>query len=489
MKPRQLLCALSIFFLFLLGCSKEAKEDFSFELLDIKTDQESENIVLQKIDNTYYARLPLENDLSQLALTWNDKDAIVSLNDSIQSNDFTIYDFTKPIVAKIATSEKIEEYKICIYHDTGLPVLYIDIDDSQIRDIIKEDYLGGNSLLLDDINNKVVVEKVKIRGRGNSTWKAPKKPFQIKFPRRTAMLGMPEAKRWILLAEYSDKTMLRNHAAFHLSNISKLEWTPQGEFVDLIVNGEFQGLYHLTQKVEDYDDRVELSDDGYLLEVDQLGRLDIEDTYCETDTFLFNIYSPEIEFNDEKYDYINEYLNDAENTLRFGDYKDSIDGYLKYFDMDSFIDWYLITEITKNTDSKFHSSVYLTLEKGEKLKMGPIWDFDLAFGNVDYNTNWNPQGFWIMKSVWFKKLMYHDNFKNAVRDRFQYFYDHRQDLYLEIRQKSLYLATSQKLNDEKWNLIGNYVWPNYAVYENYEEEVEKLIEWLEQRFQWIKVSL
>ena len=111
---------------------------------------------------------------------------------------------------------------------------------------------------------------MKIRGRGNSTWGLhPKKPFQMKLSDKAEFLGMPKDKKWLFLAEYSDKTMLRNKISFEMGYISNLDWTPQGRFAEVYINDQYNGTYNITQKVEESDNRVVLGDTGYLLELDQ----------------------------------------------------------------------------------------------------------------------------------------------------------------------------------------------------------------------------
>jgi len=474
------------------GCSKEGTEPVQFKLSAKQNQHLTDDIDFHRLENNVWiARVPLDIDLDSLIVEWDhvDDDAVVSIGDETQEFGTTANDFSSPKEYLIVDDLDTESYKLCVFHNTGIPIMYLQLFDTETESITRESYNSCNTVLVDEIGGDVLITDLEVRGRGNSTWNPPKKPFQIKFDKSTSVLGMPAAKKWVLLAEYIDKTMLRNRTAFALGQLSRLDWTPQGRFVDLVINGDYRGTYHLVEKVEVDENRVNLSDDGYLLEVDKLGRLDDDDIHIETDTFLFNIKAPKVDWFDDQYTYINDFINAAEDTLRWGDYKDSLTGYHQYFDMDSFIDWYIINEITKNTDAQFHSSVYMTLEPGEKLKMGPLWDFDIAFGNVDFNQNWDPEGFWIMKSVWIKKLMYDDNFKNAVRDRWKFFYDSKETIYEEIRNSAAILSKSQQLNDERWDLIGTDIWPNYVVYDTYEEEVEALINWLELRCNWIDQNL
>jgi len=305
----------------------------------------------------------------------------------------------------------------------------ISINTENLAPVIsKDDYINGTFEISGE--NENLVRNLKIRGRGNSTWGFPKKPYQIKFDNKENILGMPKDKKWILLANYSDKTMLRNELAFDLSRFSDLDWTPESRFIELFINNEYLGVYQITQKVEESSNRVNIGDDGYLLEVDQLSRLDPDDVFFETNNYLFNIKEPNLDFNDNKYNVIKNYIQLTENTLLGDNFTDPVEGYSKYIDVESFVDWYLINEITKNNDAIFFSSVYMNYISGDKLKMGPVWDYDISSGNINYNGNETTDGFWIKNATWYSRLFEDSNFVSKVKSRFNYFYDNR-DIFVE----------------------------------------------------------
>ena len=192
--------------------------------------------------------------------------------------------------------------------------------------------------------------EMKIRGRGNSTWYFhPKKAFQMKFGNKTEMLGMPEDKKWIFLAEHSDKALIRNKIAFEMEYLSKLDWTPQSFYSEVFINNEYNGTYNITQKEEENDHRVVLGDKGYLLEIDQLERMKYDDVYFYSSDFLINIKEPEVEKDSDEYNYAENLIIEFETALKNDLFKVSNVGYAKYIDVDSFKGWYLISEITKKT--------------------------------------------------------------------------------------------------------------------------------------------
>jgi len=384
-----------------------------------------------------------------------------------------------------------EDETIIEIKEVVLPELsIISINTENLAPIVsKDDYINGTLEISGENEDENLVTNLRIRGRGNSTWSFPKKPYQIKFDNKENVLGMPKDKKWILLANYSDKTMLRNELAFDLSRISNLNWTSESRFVELFINNEYLGVYQVVQKVEESSNRVNIGDNGYLLEVDQLSRLDPDDVFFETNNYLFNIKEPNLDFEDNKYNIIKNYIELTENTLLGNNFTDPIEGYSKYIDIDSFIDWYLINEITKNNDAIFFSSVYMNYIPGGKLKMGPVWDYDISLGNINYNGNETTDGFWIKNAIWYSRLFEDPNFVTKVKSRFNYFYNNR-DLFQEyINSNSLYLNQSQERNFYKWPILGTYIWPNNVYFSTYDEEVIYLKEWLNERLDWLNDNL
>jgi uncharacterized repeat protein (TIGR02543 family) len=181
---------------------------------------------------------------------------------------------TNPVTLTMLTDQRLTaNFELII---PELTVISINTED--LAPIIsKHDYVNGTFEISSENEDENLLANIRIRGRGNSTWSFPKKPYQIKFDNKENILGMPKDKKWILLANYSDKTMLRNELAFDLSRFSDLDWTPESRFVELLINNEYLGVYQVVQKVEESPNRVNIGDDGYLLEVDQLSRLDPDD--------------------------------------------------------------------------------------------------------------------------------------------------------------------------------------------------------------------
>lgn len=441
-------------------------------------------------EDSIFLRTPSILDVTNLTATFVIDGATVTVNGNEQVSGVTPNDFSSPVTYTITNSVGTsKQYTVQVMQFTGLPVIHLTTDNG--NDITnREDYTDGTvSVFGNGVVNDLDNMTMEIRGRGNSTWGMPKKPYQMKLSSKREFLDMENDKKWLFLAEYADKTMLRNRIAFEMGYLSDLAWTSDSEFAEVFLNETYQGTYHITQKVEEGSDRVDLGDNGFLLEIDQLERLDPDDVYFETGTFLINIKEPSLEENDSQYQYITRLLFEFEQALYGNTFADPENGYAKYIDIGSFIDWYLISEITKNVDSRFFSSIYFHVIPGEKIKMGPLWDFDLAFGNVDYADPEFPEGFWVKDNPWYVRLFQDPNFVNQVQTRFEYYNNNRAYLLAKIDEYAEKLRYAQAENDAKWETIGVYVWPNPVVLDTYDEEVTRLKSWFNTRMDWLDVAL
>ncbi len=487
--------------LFLTSCSNESdsisvdpinlEETIITEFSFLKANNPSllEDIYLNIEGGNISGRVIQNIDIKNLVATFEHKGFELVSNNIKQLSGSSINNFTELITYTVKTSDGRESnYVVDLTKFTGLPIIYLTTDAGVAIDS-KDDYRLGNIIIDGGRNfNDLVETSMKIRGRGNSTWGMPKKPYQLKFNEKIEILGMPDDKTWIFLAEYSDKTMMRNTMAFEMGYLSNLDWTPKSTFSEVYINNQYNGTYNITQKVEESNNRVALGDTGYLLEIDQLYRLDPDDVYFYTTDFLINIKEPSLVLNSPEYNYVKNLINEFEGVLKSNQFKDPINGYAKYINVDSFIDWYLISEITKNVDSKDYSSIFLNVIPGGKIKMGPLWDFDLAFGNVDYADSEYPEGFWVKDHKWYARLFEDPAFVAKVKERFLYFRENQSFILGKMDSYANYLKWAQQENDNIWNSIGIYVWPNPVVFNTYEEEVNHLKTWYTERMNWLAVA-
>lgn len=407
------------------------------------------------------------------------------------SSGASSFDFKKPVKLTIANSHKTKDYTIYVHAYTGLPVMWIETVGR--KDITsKEEYLRACFRLVEDVRTRaagdVIEDSVNIKGRGNSTWGMPKKPYRLKLDKKQALLGDPKDKSWVLLNNYADKTMLRIKTAFYMGEISNLDYTPRSHFVELMLNDRYNGTYLLCEKLKIDKNRVDVGDDGFLLEADgKAASGDITFKVLHLDPPI-NIKEPDnIAVNDDNYNYVKDYLVVADSILYSESFTNPVNGWQQYIDLDSFVEWYLVNEITHNTDSRMAISCYMNLKRGDKLKMGPLWDFDIAFGNTDY-ANRGPEGFWVKNSKWIKRMFEDPAFVAKVKERFNYFYSRRDDIFQNINENAEYLKYAVQENENKWHTFYTYTWPNYDIWGSYNNEVQSMKEWLNARFEWLKTE-
>ena len=407
----------------------------------------------------------------------------------------TEIDFTRPRIVAVATSSKNKYYKIYVHSLTGLPMMTITTDNLQ-EVTSKEVYIGANIVLREDVRTRaagdVVESRVNIKGRGNSSWKNPKKPFRLKFDEKISLLDMQKDKSWVLIPNYSDKSMLRNSLAFYMSSISNLDYTPESHFVDLTFNGKFWGTYLLCEKLKIAKHRVNVGDDGFLFEIDFRCIDEADSRYFSVPHLenVVNIKDPEVEYGDANFQYAKDFVNRADEALFSSNFTDPATGWQAYLDIDSFVDYYLIQEIGKNLDGDFDSSCFMHLARGGKLKMGPIWDMDVAFGNIDQanQTCYDPEGFYIKNAQWYNRLFKDPVFVARVKERFNYFYQHQNDILANINADAQYIKYSAQENNDVWHLLNVLTWSNHNIWGSYQNEVQDLKVWFTTRMEWLKTQ-
>jgi hypothetical protein len=377
----------------------------------------------------------------------------------------------------------------------NLPVLKITTDN--LAPIVsKDDYINAQMTLESNVPGEAaVVGGLQIRGRGNSTWGMPKKPYRVKLTDKQALLGMPSSRDWVLLANYSDKTLLRNSLAMEFGTGIGMTWSPRSAFVEVYVNDRYDGVYLLIENIKVAKDRVdidELGEDdiaadvitgGYLLEVD--FRQDGHTIFTAMDDLPVVFQDPEEPVPAQEA-YIQGYLDEFETVLHSAAYADPVSGYAAYIDVDSFARWYLVNELFRNVDANMWSSCWMYKPRGGKLVMGPLWDFDLAAGNVDYNNAFQTSGWYIRDARWFSRLFQDPAFVARVRQTWNEIKVAQIPAMLAaIRSRSATLQQAQLNNFQRWPILEIYVWPNNRVPGSYAGELDYLESWLTARVTWM----
>ncbi|RIX26584.1 CotH kinase family protein [Amnibacterium setariae] len=304
------------------------------------------------------------------------------------------------------------------------------------------------------------VGSAQVKGHGNSTWPLPKKPYKIKLDAKASLLGMPANKHWVLLANYKDRSHLRNDVALFLGGRTGLAWTPDSRFVEVVLNGRYEGLYQLTEQVRIDDDRVAIDSlsskdtsstkitGGYLLERDGNRDLATEVGFDTATTGQpITMKDPETP-TAAQLAYIRDYVDDFEAAL-YSDHRGDPDtGYAKYIDVDSFVDWYIVEELVENADA-FFSSAYFYKPRGGKLTMGPLWDFDLS--TMDAGITKGKAEQWYVKNLpWWSEFVKDPAFEQRVRDRWRVLKPEFDGVWSRISAQRTATATAAAQDEQVW---------------------------------------
>lgn len=377
---------------------------------------------------------------------------------------------------------------------TYLPVLTINTTGGQ--DITsKEEYITGTYELADTDGAVLNSGDLEIKGRGNTTWKQPKKPYHFKLAKKAALLGMPSNKHWVLLANYLDEAIIRNDVAFKLSALLNMEYTTRSVFVEMYLNGNYRGVYQLTEHIRIDKERVnipeltkedtspELISGGYLIEVDSHRGED----FCldsEKTEMVFCLKNPEtlLEEGWEPHrQYITDYLRQTEEAIFGENFRDPDNGYAAFIDVDSAVGYYLVNELLKNMDANLKSSFYLYKKRSGKLTFGPVWDFDTAMGSLVFDNS--AQGWLIrIKAAWYQRLFEDPVFEQKVKNRWAQMKAEGvlDALFDHIDQQISYLNDVQSNNFQKWPMLNM---------STFAKETDFLKEWLIERIAWMDAQL
>ena len=337
---------------------------------------------------------------------------------------------------------------------TGLPILYLNTEYGA-KIVSKTDYVKA-SILLEDEGSVTEPMSCNVRGRGNTTWSWPKKPYLLKFDSKTSFFGYPAHKRWVLLANFMDRTMMRNLVAMKVSSMTSLAWTPRCRSVELVLNGVHQGNYLLIEQVRVDKNRVNLKD-GYLLESDfhydnEIQWMDPHGKCVQFGSGIpFGIKHPDSdEITADQVQYAKDYVNQVAEVIYGPDYRDPGKGYASRIDVDSFIDYWIVFEVMGNHELGNPGSVFYHFERNGKLKAGPCWDFD--WGVLSFTANPTARtGLLNRNACWYSRLFDDPAFRARVKARFEELLPQLQTIpdYIDDMEKALDLSAQE--NFKLWN--------------------------------------
>jgi spore coat protein CotH len=384
----------------------------------------------------------------------------------------------------------------------NIPIVRIDTKGKPILD--KKNYVDGTISISDPEGLYSDVYEFKadmgIRGRGNSTWSFPKKPWKVKLDEKASLLGMPADKEWALLANYADRTLIRNIVAMKLSEICGFSWTPRMRSVEVYLNNQYQGVYTLCEHKKVSKDRVDIdvvgendnSGDGitggYYLEIEEQQ----DETTCWwTSMGVPMMFSDPEEPTSKQLEYVKNLFESFEQALWARNWSETT-GYPKYIDVDSFVDYYIVQELTKNVDGNLRKSSFITKERGKKMEMYHLWDFDLTLGNCGYfwdGVGNGPENFWIKLDKWFPHLFNDPAFVRKVQNRWNELMPEFSRIPDFIDEQALYLDKAQERNFKVWSIWESVDWVYFPSLGSYEKEVEYLKEFYTERLQWLDREL
>ncbi len=387
----------------------------------------------------------------------------------------------------------------------NLPVVELEFD-GDISDISRDEYSSAVFSMSNPEYGDISSASVSIRGRGHSTWKWDKKPLRIKFDTATSLFGLEAKKDWVLLANHSDKSLIRNTVAHKMSELlDGIKFKFHQYPVDLFINGKYQGVYSIGEKIEVNEGRVDIDEDytdtdtGYLIECggvdDEVDVKGVDFFHTKTIKFL-RIKSPDTKvMSQAHFDFISDYFTKADEAIR------TLDGYEEYIDVESFIDWFILQELSYNLDSCFRRSCYMYKEKGGKIFMSPAWDFDLAFGNFssdnkaydDFATEGADGEDEYIKITWFNYLLQDEAFRTKLRDRWDLIGEKLCEQTLEyIDGYYAIVKPSADMNFAVWDILDEKTGyqPSFMKkYNTYEKQIDYLKNFIISRFKYLDKNI
>lgn len=373
----------------------------------------------------------------------------VLVNGIEQQSGITVNDFSKPVKYDIISSNGEEESYYVTLNYSGLPIVIIDTPNQISIPSKNEDWLEDATIKIIKPNGDYEYSGTTgIRGRGNTTWTYPKKPYALKFDEKVEILGMPKHKRYVLLANWLDRTLLRNRIAFQIALSTGMKWTPHGEFVEVVLNGQHIGNYYLCEQIKIDENRVnisELDDDisgGYLLELDTY----FDETYkfkSEIKSLPYMFKDPD-EVTEEQYQYIKNYIKELEYSL-YDDKQFISEKFLDFIDIDTFIDMWFVQELSSNYEPNHPKSIYLYKDKQKKLCAGPVWDFD--YGTFHHSRS---NSLITVDALYYGRLFQSTTVISKLKYRWSLHYEKFKKIPDFIKTESKKICSSEKMNHYYW---------------------------------------
>lgn len=279
-----------------------------------------------------------------------------------------------------------------------LPVLKISLLNTTLEEIHENEKniaYGGNQVEIFDGENMVFYDGVEIRGRGNYSWGVDKKSYRLKFPKKVDLFGMGKKRKWALIGNFVDDSLMRNDLAYFMSDVLGGEYKMEGRFVELVIDDKDLGVYYLVKTMEVDKQAVDLRDFGGVL-------VEVDNVYCEAEEKWWIVRNEDcltlkdVVNKDIADEAMELFVEDYNKFLKAVDLRDFAEA-AKIVDMESFARYYLLSEFTANPDAYVTSWFLYRDGVSHRIHAGPVWDFDAAFGNKSWG-NWE-EGFYAPMTV------------------------------------------------------------------------------------------
>ncbi|MBN2413984.1 CotH kinase family protein [candidate division KSB1 bacterium] len=414
---------------------------------------------------------------------------------------------------------------------SNLPIIVIDTHGQTIVDPVRVEV--DMQIVYDSTGQRNYLNaphynyngQVGIELRGSTALRFPKQPYRFEThdslgnDMNVSLLGLPKENDWVLHNPFSDKTFIRNVLAFKIAR-DMGRYASRSRLCELFLNGDYQGVYVLLEKIKRDKNRVDISNldstdvegdqltGGYIIKIDKTEGGEQQGGWISKNKiqYLYHYPKPD-EILPVQEQYIQDVMEKFESVMSSPGFADPDTGYAKYIDVNSFVDFVIVSEITRNIDA-YRLSTFMYKDrdtKGGKLTMGPVWDFNLAFGNANYFYAWRTDG-WNLEVLlanesgdaftvpyWWGVLGNDPAFLQKISERW---WELRKDqlnsdnLMDYIDSLADTLDEAQRRNYQRWpDVLGYRVWPNFFIGEYYEEEVQFVKEWLLGRIKWMDENL
>lgn len=322
-----------------------------------------------------------------------------------------------------------------------------------------------------------------IRGRGNSSWSFPKKPYRVKLDEETPLLGLAAYRDWILLAEYLDGTLLYNSIAYKTGELLGLPYTNQIIPVDVTINGEYRGVYAFTEHKEVGPNRIDIGNDGWLLEMDT----DMDEDWVfyskGIELPVMIQYPKSKDMTEELFNTIKTEFETMEELIFSESFPNN--NYLDYLDALSFVDYLIVYQLTLNKEINIPRSTYINKLSGGKFRMGIIWDFDWGFGYHLDKQHYSPATataslFDSQKPgrLFFDKVLQDPHIKELYKERWEWFRSNAfEQVKQNVREYSAKISPSQPKDHKIWGERGSSG--------NNKDDLKRVLDWLDARAEYL----